>query len=729
MEYSCNESNKCIITSNELDTSFYQNSSVEYIYITGEVTKIPNYCFGFCTNLIEVHSCSKISYIGEYAFVRCLNLKNISFLSNVEVISDFALCNTNIESIHLNNNYVKIGNHAFYSSHMKEITLPQNITTILNGTFLGTGLKTIKIPSKVEKIMGYAFGYCAIESIELPESLIFIGQYAFINCVLLKNITLPKSLKIVECNAFYGSGIRKLEYPETIEKIDFTDAELNYLSFPVSAVNFHHEPFDPQTYKKSIVNVTYRPNDKIIPKYLYYNCIDLIEIDENKLIFRNGQFCLLPENIKVIEEYAFYGTDITKIKFSKSVKIIKRNAFKTMDGFSPVIFSNITFQSNNISIYQFLNAQIINFPDKDGNMKTINLTSNDEAEYKGEDLTELTMFQFYGYRNESLSLPESITTIPSFCFYHASFYHINLSHIVHVGDCAFYETNSNNFTFSDKLISIGNYAFEKVNYLILNLPESKVITYGEGAFYIIFGFNLQPIVNTMEFIPKYCFASSNYYMMGDTYPNDLEIPYTIKLIGYGAFEGSYFSSLKINNGDYTIQSYAFYYTQVARLDFNYGLQKIEDNALNYGIDIPNNNLNEYERYRIGLEPNYNFDFRKQDPLYQMGQNIYYCNDQNCTIFDDGALSMYSIGPSDLIFGDNIFVMDLQGDANPEAGNWVSTKNFYYSGIYDNDDNISASMKFFIYRFSENVYVPSTYKNDTLAGKPIKYYDTKYNYIT
>lgn len=112
------------------------------------------------------------------------------------------------------------------SSPLKAIVLPDTIETISGGAFLGCqDLSYVKLPNKLSKIPANMFG----------------------DCISLHNIDLPSSIKEIEYNAFYMSGINKIEIPSSCETIGNSAID--------SCPNLRSIKFKNPTYKRNKIRL------------------------------------------------------------------------------------------------------------------------------------------------------------------------------------------------------------------------------------------------------------------------------------------------------------------------------------------------------------------------------------------------------------------------------------------------------------------------------------------
>ena len=199
--------------------------------------------------------------------------------------------------------------------------------------------KTIEhymIKDSVRLICRDAFIDCVkLKTIEFPSSLNFIGENAFRGCVKLNDVVLPDSLVYIGNGAFdcegYGLGAEKrkkafkVTIPPSVELIDGNP--FCYKSIIVS----NNDRF------KVIDNVLFSSDGKVLiaycstnEEYKIPNGVERIGIGA----FRNTNIkkVLFPESLKIIDKEAFLGAEkLEDVLFPNSLKEIRRNAFKWCD--------------------------------------------------------------------------------------------------------------------------------------------------------------------------------------------------------------------------------------------------------------------------------------------------------------------------------------------------------------------------------------------------------------
>lgn len=206
--------NKLTKISNRCFASFYLNS----ISIPNSVTEIGVWAFYGCP-LKTVTLPSKLTLIGEYAFGACTELTSITLPESLKSIGGNAFVNcAKLTSINIPKSVTTIGTGVFSGCHnLASFNSPyasaDNRCIIINGELLAFApgnLSEYTIPSNVRRIGAYSFAYCKLIGIILPEGVTEIGKESFSECPNIRVMTLPSSVTLIEEEAFYKCGEKKM---------------------------------------------------------------------------------------------------------------------------------------------------------------------------------------------------------------------------------------------------------------------------------------------------------------------------------------------------------------------------------------------------------------------------------------------------------------------------------------------------------------------------------------
>lgn len=264
--------------------AFCNNEKLKSVKIPDGVTIIkdgyeaqdmkPCGAFSGCASLISVHISGTVTNIGSYAFMNCSSLAEIQLPDSVNVI----------------------GKSAFDGSRLlKKINIPESVTRIEENAFENTALLTAQNDG-INYIDNWLIN-CGkdVDQLEIKNGTKGIAGYAFKNCVLLKNISIPKSVQYIGEGAFYGcKSLEKIAVPsgvETIERVTFIDCI-------------------------SLENVIIPDSVRKIDISVFTHCSSLTHVD-------------IPEGVKEIYDNVFYGcTALKSVFIPQSVEMIVFDAFK-----------------------------------------------------------------------------------------------------------------------------------------------------------------------------------------------------------------------------------------------------------------------------------------------------------------------------------------------------------------------------------------------------------------
>lgn len=187
------------------NANMYNRSRVRRVEIGSNVTKIANYSFQYCYNLLSITIPKTVADVEDYAFRYCYKLACITFPSGVTGIksNEFAYC-YNLKSVFVPSSITSFSNAAFdYCYGLVNITPPSGLTTINNSAFeYCSGLTDITIPSTVTSLGTRVFYYCyALNSVRILSNITSVPSNTFYNCNSLTGITIPSSVTSIESNS------------------------------------------------------------------------------------------------------------------------------------------------------------------------------------------------------------------------------------------------------------------------------------------------------------------------------------------------------------------------------------------------------------------------------------------------------------------------------------------------------------------------------------------------
>ena len=354
-----------------------------------------NVVFSGCSSLTQIELPPLIEKIGLGIFQGCDSLTRISMIEDLDYPykvennclirrQDNALisgCKTSVIP-----NYVKSLEYAAFDrlKTLKQITIPESVEKIDWCVFQKTGLTQIHIPSGVRSIGRDAFSDCVdLKEVTFSEGVEVIGREradldygdnpgtAFSNCKRLKSIFFPASLKRVDGSTFLGcSNLEEISVSPQSEtyKVDGNclirkeDGCLVLCGRKVNAI---------PDYVKKIGNYAFfgRKLTQIdLPG-------GLTEI--GNYAFYNNRFTqiTLPDGVEKIGSYAFYNNDFSQITLPENLKEIGSYAFKSCEKLKSIAIPG-SVETIGSSAFEECHALSVVLP---GTVKTIGKNAFDAA--------------------------------------------------------------------------------------------------------------------------------------------------------------------------------------------------------------------------------------------------------------------------------------------------------------------------------------------------------------
>lgn len=395
---------------------------------------------------------------------------------------------TKVSSVFIPATVTSIGRLAFRCcKSLATVTFAEgsHLKSIGVSAFSGTDsahpiFKEIQIPDSVETIGTNAFHNCQdLESITLPASLETIESSAFSSCRKLSEIRLPASLKAIQSYVFDGcSSLETVFYDGSLARWSQINTSNGFLGFshPSLVMNDYTAQFipvkdenDPDPPPKTVTITKYTGTESTV---------------------------ILPSTInswpvtKIGEDAFQDNTTITSVTIPASVTEIGSNAFAGCTNLTSVNYkgdwSNLTIQSGNPAVQDAAkdaaNEQLFDFEFILNNTAVVVTnykckgTAADvtiPSRYKGKPVTAINNAAFPNSAVTSVTIPDSITSIPDAAFVNCSkLTNISIPNsVTYIGFSAFSScTSLKSITLPSSLSTIGNSAFA-------GCPSSMTVTY------------------------------------------------------------------------------------------------------------------------------------------------------------------------------------------------------------------------------------------------------------
>lgn len=349
------------------ESAFQYNYELLSIVMPNTIRSIKEFAFNGCISLKSLTISSAVSEIGDYAFMGLRSLEHLAVDFHNKTFDSRGDCNAIIRT---RTNTLLVG--------CKTTIIPDGVEVIAGNAFIScqdTSIEPFELnfPPSVEIIEPFAFNCCyplsavtfseglrrighwafigtSIECLEIPASVTEIDDQAFISCDSLKVIKVrkgnkvydsrkgcnaiiesatgrllrgsegttivPDGVKVISSCAFYGSKIKKIKLPsslETIERCAFVCCkELKKLVIPGSVRKIHYEILMDSGVEEVIVE----NGVEEIPEYAFFECPKL-------------RYVSLPESLK---EFGRYGAVFVDCPELVRVDVDKDNEYYYSNG-------------------------------------------------------------------------------------------------------------------------------------------------------------------------------------------------------------------------------------------------------------------------------------------------------------------------------------------------------------------------------------------------------------
>ena len=228
---------------------------------------------------------------------------------------------------------------------------------ICNNAFAGCSLSNIAIPDSVTAIGDYAFAGCSLSNIAIPDSVTAIGNGAFSHCLLLENISIPKSVICLNGNPFsdWGGMLECLSptfiYEDDVlfnkdksEIVSFRNQKIESYIIPDSVTDIGDYAFS----HSSLSNIVIPDSVTAIGEYAFEYCSSLSNIVIPNSVTAIGDFAfsdcsslsniVIPDSVTAIGDFAFSGCrSLSNIVIPDSVTAIGDFAFSDCSSLSNIV--------------------------------------------------------------------------------------------------------------------------------------------------------------------------------------------------------------------------------------------------------------------------------------------------------------------------------------------------------------------------------------------------------
>ena len=236
---------------------------------------------------------------------------------------------------------------------LKEVILPKTLTRIGAGAFGGTSLTSIVIPKDVNDLIGSVLALPGMESIIVDEQN---PTYYSQNNAIYERKTgklirgckasgIPEGVEVIGDGAFEDAGLESIILPKSIKVIEnnafINNSNVNYLYIPANVKEINDKAF----LGCNFLSITVDPENTVYDSRNACNAI--IETKTNTLIQASEGTLTIPATVTTIMSHAFARLTMKKIEIPQNVVNWDENALSEIRATTikvsypePIVFTN-----------------------------------------------------------------------------------------------------------------------------------------------------------------------------------------------------------------------------------------------------------------------------------------------------------------------------------------------------------------------------------------------------
>ena len=242
--------------------------------------------------------------------------------------------------------YTSIASNAFQGGNvnLQGILIPGSIKDIGESAFKGKFNRKSGYYSKPVRFLGEglesigpnAFALTKFEQLDLPDSLISIDRFAFADSEL-QTISLGNNIQTIGQGAFQHSKVNHLTLPNSVTSIGKSSFLNNNLHTLVLSENLEEIPWGAFQGNGKIQDLKIPESVKSIGTYAFYGSgltgvqlrlpSKLSSLGKESFAYTNISSVSIPGSLKSIGEGAFRGTRLRSIEIEEGVERIEEYAF------------------------------------------------------------------------------------------------------------------------------------------------------------------------------------------------------------------------------------------------------------------------------------------------------------------------------------------------------------------------------------------------------------------
>lgn len=256
------------------DQAFIKAKFQNKVVIPQGVKIIPDSCFIAASFQEGIELPSKLEKIENYAFMDT-NIKSVKIPDSVKSIGEVVFASSTISNIKLSKNITSIPYRCFEKTKsLSSIQIPKKVKHIKNCAFAESGLTSIQLEEGLQTLGNWSFSETHLETMNLPQTVQLIGGGCFSECLDLKEVTFPESLKEIGVSAFSNCGLTEVTLPKYVNIGNFAFSNNFISTLSISQDEFYqlkskyNHPFcNNESLKEvDVYNWKYKAQSKILSK-------------------------------------------------------------------------------------------------------------------------------------------------------------------------------------------------------------------------------------------------------------------------------------------------------------------------------------------------------------------------------------------------------------------------------------------------------------------------------
>ena len=207
------------------DMSFYYSIWLRKIILPGNTEEIGKSAFAYAKDLEDVVLPSSLRIIRTMAFANCSKLKTnpLIFDEGLEMIEEQVFFNCiKLREVVFPSSLRELGDYVFRGSSVSKVVIPEGLEVLGEGAFYGSRLEEVALPNSCQEVRGsdhFALNY-QLERMHLPDGWVEIPAGFAEDCIALKEVNIPSTVKVINANAFASClSIKSLDLPEGLTEL------------------------------------------------------------------------------------------------------------------------------------------------------------------------------------------------------------------------------------------------------------------------------------------------------------------------------------------------------------------------------------------------------------------------------------------------------------------------------------------------------------------------------